>query len=161
VDMYVLIAAIAAAVIGYQGWLIVRTSPVAGHDGATDVQSRLKASLLTAAAFAGFTAILALSSDVVPFAWMVVVPAIYAASPFTWGWTLMSGLDAPWAVQRSLLPLAFLAPFPIVGFAVGYLWPFRYRSWWQVLRAAGLRFAVTFISLGCIGAAVLLLILHR
>jgi len=159
--MYLLLAVTAAAFIGYQGWLIVRTSPVAGHDGATDVRSRSKASLLTAAAFAGFTAVVALLSDIVPFVWTVVLPAIYLASPSIWGSALVSGLDTPWPVQRSSLPLALLSPFPIIGFVVGYLWPFRYRSWWQVLRAAGLRFAVTFASLGCIGAAVLLLILHK
>ena len=115
---------------------------------------RTKASLLAAAGFTLFTAILAMVAMSTPIFGLLIYGALYFASPFTWGWALVAGLDAPWPVPHSYLPLAFAAPFPVVGLLVGLLWPFRFESPIQALRAIGVRFAVSLAVLGIIGVLV-------
>src|SRR6185295_15046125 len=86
--------------------------------------SRGKAGLLSAGGFAVCVSILVFLAYSTPIIGVLIYGALYFASPFAWGWSLLAGLDAPWPVQRSFLPLAFAAPFPVVGLIVGYVWPF-------------------------------------
>jgi len=114
------------------------------------VASRSKSGLLAAGGFAVCIGILAFAAMSVPLIGLLIYGALYWASPFSWGWALVAGVDAPWPVQQAYLPLAFAAPFPIVGLLVGFLWPFRIQSWAQVFNAIGMRFA---ISLGVLGVS--------
>jgi len=115
---------------------------------------RIKASLVAAAGSLLFTAILAVVAMSTPIVGLLIYGVLYFASPFTWGWGLVAGLDAPWPVPRPYLPLAFAAPFPVVGLLVGFLWPFRFESPTQAVRAIGVRFAVSLAVLGIIGVLV-------
>ena len=122
---------------------------------------RVKPSLLTAAGFGVFIGILAVVAMSTPILGVLIYGALYFASPFTWGWGFVAGLDAPWPVERSYLPLLFAAPFPVIGLLVGYLWPFRLESFKQAVRAIGMRFAISLIVLGVIGPLLFVAALHR
>jgi hypothetical protein len=62
---------------------------------------RSKASLLAGAGFTLFTAILVIVAMSTPIFGLLIYGVLYFASPFTWGWGLVAGLDAPWPVPRS------------------------------------------------------------
>jgi hypothetical protein len=116
------------------------------------VLSRRNASLLAAGGFGLYVGILALVVVTTPVVGIMIYGALYFASPFTWGWGLIAGVDAPWPIDRTYLPLAFAAPYPIVGLLVGYAWPFPVRSFGQAARAIGMRFALSILVLGVIGS---------
>lgn len=121
------------------------------------IASRSKSGLLAAGGFAVYVGILAFLAAWVPLVGLLIFGTLLFASPFSWGWQLIAGRHAPWPVQQAYLPLAFAAPFPIVGFLVGFLWPFRIQSWGQVLNAIGMRFALSLGALLLLGVGMIVL----
>ena len=119
--------------------------------GSAVVISRLKSGLLTGGGFALCLGVLDLLAAFIPFLGMLLFGAVAFASPFAWGWSLLAGRDAPWPIDRAYVPWALVAPFPLVGFVVGLVWPFGIRSWKQVLDAIGMRFALSLGGLVLLG----------
>jgi hypothetical protein len=118
---------------------------------------RVKSGLLTAAGFAVLVALLVVIGMSLPALSALVYGALYFTSPFTWGWGLFAGMDAPWPVEHKYLPLLFAAPFPLVGLIVGCLWPLPIASG----RIIGMRVAVSFLILSAIGPLLFALALSR
>jgi hypothetical protein len=121
--------------------------------------SRLKSGLLTAGGFALCLGVLDLLAEFIPFLGLLFFGAVAFASPFAWGWTLLAGRDAPWPIDPAYVPWALVAPFPVVGFIVGLIWPLSMRSWTQVLNAAGMRFALSLGALVLLGVGAFMLTL--
>lgn len=121
------------------------------------VASRLKSGLLTAGGFVLCLAVLNFLAEFTPFLGLLFFNALALASPFAWGWSLLAGRDAPWPVAQAYVPWALAAPFPVVGLAVGFVWPLRVRSWTQVLNAVAMRFALSLGALVLLGVGAFML----
>jgi hypothetical protein len=119
--------------------------------------SRTRSSLLTAGGFVACIAVMVLVSNTVPLIGLLIFATLYWASPFTWVWALVAGLDAPWPVEKAYLLPALAVPYPIVGLLIGFLLPFPFQSSAQVLRAVGIRFVSSLALLALIGFAVFML----
>lgn len=121
------------------------------------IAPRLKSGLLTAGGFVLCLAVLNFLSEFTPFLGLLFFNALALASPFAWGWSLLAGRDAPWPIAQAYVPWAFAAPFPVVGFVVGLIWPLSTRSWTQVLNAVAMRFALSLGALVLLGVGAFML----
>jgi hypothetical protein len=115
--------------------------------------ARVKTAALFAATFLALFYLIGLAAQFMGLAGDFLAEAMIQGSPLVW---LVESVFYLLGVRRGpasvvLLYLLVLAPYPLLGWLIGYRWPLRDASLGRLLRAVLLRFALVWVPIVAIG----------
>jgi hypothetical protein len=108
---------------------------------------RWKSAVLLGAAFTLGICAIWLAGETLPVYGDLIRDAMYFGAPLTW---LLIKTKVFGATSGTLVLLATLAPYPLIGMIAGYGWPLDFSAKTRMIRPMVQRFVITGLVLGIV-----------